>query len=484
MRRLSLIRIIIFAVISILVVSPVVFSSEAVDTISINNRITDENLLTERFSRALKYQTVSQEDRAQFNQEAFLGFQKFLEQSFPKAHRIMKKEIVGDYSLLYKWQGRDDKALPILLVAHMDVVPADTASGGSWSYPPFQGQIADGFIWGRGTLDDKVSMVGIFEAVEKLLQEEYVPDRTIYLAFGHDEEIGGRRGAATIAELLNSRGLKLEYVLDEGFTIIEDMMPGIAKAVALIGIAEKGCVSIELSVESEGGHSMMPPRETAIGILSTAVSKLEKNQFPLRMEAPVKKMFETLAPEMSVGLKTVFSNLWLFGGLVEQKLASVPRTNALVRTTVAPTIFQAGVKENVLATKARAVVNYRLLPGDTIHEVWLHVRKTVNDPRVQINILDGLTSEPSRIADTESRGYKSVEQAVRKVFPQVLVAPGLVMGATDSRYYAAMTGNVLHFIPVRLRSDDLSRIHGVNERISIENYNEVVKFYMQLLRNE
>ena len=484
MRRLSLIRIIIFAVISILVVSPVVFSSEAVDTISINNRITDENLLTERFSRALKYQTVSQEDRAQFNQEAFLGFQKFLEQSFPKAHRIMKKEIVGDYSLLYKWQGRDDKALPILLVAHMDVVPADTASGGSWSYPPFQGQIADGFIWGRGTLDDKVSMVGIFEAVEKLLQEEYVPDRTIYLAFGHDEEIGGRRGAATIAELLNSRGLKLEYVLDEGFTIIEDMMPGIAKAVALIGFAEKGCVSIELSVESEGGHSMMPPRETAIGILSTAVSKLEKNQFPLRMEAPVKKMFETLAPEMSVGLKTVFSNLWLFGGLVEQKLASVPRTNALVRTTVAPTIFQAGVKENVLATKARAVVNYRLLPGDTIHEVWLHVRKTVNDPRVQINILDGLTSEPSRIADTESRGYKSVEQAVRKVFPQVLVAPGLVMGATDSRYYAAMTGNVLHFIPVRLRSDDLSRIHGVNERISIENYNEVVKFYMQLLRNE
>ena len=484
MRRLSLIRIIIFAVISILVVSPVVFSSEAVDTISINNRITDENLLTERFSKALKYQTVSQEDRAQFNQEAFLGFQKFLEQSFPKAHRIMKKEIVGDYSLLYKWQGRDDKALPILLVAHMDVVPADTASGGSWSYPPFQGQIADGFIWGRGTLDDKVSMVGIFEAVEKLLQEEYVPDRTIYLAFGHDEEIGGRRGAATIAELLNSRGLKLEYVLDEGFTIIEDMMPGIAKAVALIGIAEKGCVSIELSVESEGGHSMMPPRETAIGILSTAVSKLEKNQFPLRMEAPVKKMFETLAPEMSVGLKTVFSNLWLFGGLVEQKLASVPRTNALVRTTVAPTIFQAGVKENVLATKARAVVNYRLLPGDTIHEVWLHVRKTVNDPRVQINILDGLTSEPSRIADTESRGYKSVEQAVRKVFPQVLVAPGLVMGATDSRYYAAMTGNVLHFIPVRLRSDDLSRIHGVNERISIENYNEVVKFYMQLLRNE
>ena len=484
MRRLSLIRIIIFAVISILVVSPVVFSSEAVDTISINNRITDENLLTERFSRALKYQTVSQEDRAQFNQEAFLGFQKFLEQSFPKAHRIMKKEIVGDYSLLYKWQGRDDKALPILLVAHMDVVPADTASGGSWSYPPFQGQIADGFIWGRGTLDDKVSMVGIFEAVEKLLQEEYVPDRTIYLAFGHDEEIGGRRGAATIAELLNSRGLKLEYVLDEGFTIIEDMMPGIAKAVALIGFAEKGCVSIELSVESDGGHSMMPPRETAIGILSTAVSKLEKNQFPLRMEAPVKKMFETLAPEMSVGLKTVFSNLWLFGGLVEQKLASVPRTNALVRTTVAPTIFQAGVKENVLATKARAVVNYRLLPGDTIHEVWLHVRKTVNDPRVQINILDGLTSEPSRIADTESRGYKSVEQAVRKVFPQVLVAPGLVMGATDSRYYAAMTGNVLHFIPVRLRSDDLSRIHGVNERISIENYNEVVKFYMQLLRNE
>ena len=444
----------------------------------------DIKALSERLGRAVQFQTVSYEDKAQFDKEAFTGFQKFLEQEFPNVHAALKKEVVADYSLLFTWPGRDQQELPILLAAHMDVVPAGSESGSPWTYPPFQGRIADGFIWGRGTLDDKVSVLGILEAVEKLLQHGYVPRRTIYIAFGHDEESGGNAGAASINRLLKSRGIRLDYALDEGLTITEGMVPNITRPVALIGIAEKGCLSLEFHVESPGGHSMMPPAQTAIGILSAAISKLEENQFPTRMEVPVRKMFETLSPEMPMGLRIVFSNLWLFQGLVEKKLASVPRTNALVRTTIAPTIFNAGVKENILAQQARAVVNFRLLPGDTIEKTIQSTQKIINDPRVNIKILEGMQSEPSHIADTESKGYQTVQKTIRQIFPKALVAPGLVMAVTDSRHYADLTNTILHFSPVRLLPEDLQRIHGRDERISLEDYRDVVSFYTQLMKNE
>jgi carboxypeptidase PM20D1 len=444
----------------------------------------DKNKMAQRLARAVGFRTIAHEDMSPSDQEAFLDFQKFLERAFPKVHAELKKEIVGDYSLLFTWQGKDEKELPILLAAHMDVVPAEAETLGDWRYPPFEGCLADGFIWGRGTLDDKVSLLGILEAVEKLLQEGYMPRRTIYLAFGHDEEIGGHQGAAKIADMLHTRGVTLAYVLDEGLTITEGMMPGVSKPVAPIGIAQKGCLSIELRVESEGGHSMMPPPQTAIGILSSAIHKLEQNRFPARLEVPVRKMLETLAPEMPFGAKMVFSNLWLFERLVKKKLAASPKTNALVRTTVAPTIMNAGVKENILATRARAVVNFRLLTGDSIDQVWHRVRETINDPRVKMIQREGIRSEPSPVADMESQGYINIKEAVCRVFPQALVVPGLVIAATDSRHYTALTHNIFHFLPVRLRSEDLQRIHGKDERISIEDYADVVRFYMQLIQSE
>lgn len=481
---LLLISIVFIAVISVFIFKSAAFAVGQAETISTKITAPDTEAMAGRLGNAVRFQTVSNEDRNNFKKDEFISFQKFLEQSFPKVHTVLKKEIVGEYSILLTWQGKDNKELPILLAAHYDVVPAEPESGNGWTYPPFDGQIADGFIWGRGTLDDKMSVLGTMEAVEKLIQSGYVPRRTIYLAFGHDEEIGGQQGAAKIAALLKFRGVKLDYVLDEGLTITDGLVPNISKPVALIGLAEKGCLSVELSVESEGGHSMMPPRQTAIGILSAAINRLENNPFPARMETPVRKMFETLAPEMPFGMKIVFSNLWLFEGIVKNKLAGTPRTNALVRTTIAPTIFQAGVKENVLATKARAVVNYRILPGDSINKVLQSVQKTINDPRVKITALERLKSEPSKIADMESKSYKEVQQAIYQVFPEVIVAPGLVIAATDSRYYSAITNNILHFSPTRLGSDDLSRIHGINERISVKNYNEVVKFYAQLIGTE
>ena len=368
-------------------------------------------------------------------------------------------------------------------MAHIDVVPAEPETEGDWTCPPFEGRIAEGYIWGRGALDYKEAVLGILEAVETLLGEGFRPRRTVYLAFGHDEEVGGQGGAAQIADLLHSRGVELEFVLDEGLAITEGIAPNVAKPVALVGIAEKGCVSVELTVESEGGHSATPPEHTAIGLLSTAIHKLERRQLPARMEAPARQLFTHLAPEMSFAMRMVFANLWLLGGLVKRQLAAAPATNALIRTTTAATIIEAGVKENVLPVKARAVVNFRMLPGDSMASVLEHVRQTVDDPRVTVKLLGDRKSEPSFVSNTDSPSFKALVRTIRQVFPEVVVTPGLVLGATDSRHYARVSDNIYRFIPIWVRPGDLDRVHGTDERISIKDYEQVVRFYIQLIRN-
>jgi carboxypeptidase PM20D1 len=326
-------------------------------------------------------------------------------------------------------------------------------------------------------------VLGTLEAVEILLGEGFQPRRTIYLAFGHDEEIGGREGATQIATLLQSRGVELEYVLDEGLAVTEGIVPNVSEPVALVGIAEKGYVSLELTVEGEPGHSSTPPAHTAVGLLSTAIHELERNQMPLKVETATRHLFCTLAPEMSFAMRMVFANLWLFAGLVKRQLAASPVTNALVRTTTAATIFEAGVKENILPPRARAVVNFRVLSSDTVAGVVEHAQRAISDPRVEIKPLGGFKSEPSFVSDTASPSFKSLVRTIRQVFPGVLVAPGLVLGGTDSRHYAALTRSIYRFSPIRVTGEDLDRIHGTDERISIEGYGQVVRFYLQLIQN-
>jgi len=439
--------------------------------------------MAERLAQAIRLQTVSHQDPAQFKGQEFIGLHEHLEQAFPLAHAALTREIVEEHSLIYTWKGQQEGLKPILLMGHTDVVPAESGTDSGWAHPPFEGRISEGYIWGRGSMDNKNAVLGALEAVEMLLKERFQPRRTVYLAFGHDEEIGGQKGAARIAATLHSRGVELEYVLDEGLAITEGIVPNVSKPVAMVGIAEKGYVSVELTVESEGGHSSMPPKHTAIGILSTAIHKLERNQLPLRMDGPARQQFGTLAPEMSFAMKMVFANLWLFGGLVKRQLAASPATNAMARTTTAPTMFEAGVKENILPTKARAVVNFRLLSGDTIASVIEHVRQTVDDPRVKIEPLKGFGGEPSFVSDTASPSFSALEHTIRQVFPKVIVAPGLVMAATDSRHYADLTNGIYRFTPMWVRPGDLDRVHGTNERISIADYEQAVRFYMQLICN-
>jgi carboxypeptidase PM20D1 len=332
-------------------------------------------------------------------------------------------------------------------------------------------------------LDNKDAVLGTLEAVEWLLGEGFQPQRTVYLAFGHDEEIGGRMGAAQITEFLSDQGVQLDYVLDEGLAVTEGILASIQHPVALVGIAEKGYTSLELTVESEGGHSSMPPAHTAVGVLSTAIHKLERAPMPARLPGPTRQMFRFLAPEMPFVMRAAFANLWLAEPLVKRMLAAKPATNAMVRTTTAATMFEAGIKDNVLPDRARAVVNFRILMGDDFDGIIDHVRRAIGDERVAVRPLFEFGSEPSRVSDTDSISFRALHQTICQVFPGVLVAPGLVLGATDSRHYAGLTDNIYRFSPIRVGPGDLDRIHGTDERISVDDYGRAVRFYVQLIRN-
>ena len=467
---------------SVLLVNALRFNSRQVQVEPVIPLSVDQNRIAERLSQAIRFQTVSYHDAAQPQGEEFLALHEYLKETFPKVHSSLTKETVNTYSLLYTWKGSDETLKPILLMAHLDVVPVEPASEADWQHPPFEGRIQDDYIWGRGTLDDKAGVTGLLEAVETLLAEGFQPKRTIYLAFGHDEELGGPNGAAKIAELLLSRKVELDYVLDEGLIIASGILP-VTKPVALIGIAEKGFVSLELSVETEGGHSSMPPPSTAVGILSEAVNKLEEGQMPGEIKGAVAQMFDYIGPEMPLGKKLLFANLWLFEPLVVRQLSAAPGTNAALRTTTAATMIEGGVKENVLPTRAQAVVNFRILPGDSIEGVIAHVRDTVADPRVEVSRYGVSGFEPSGISDVNNSNFQALQRTIAQVFPEVVVAPGQVLGGTDSRHYGKLSNNIYRFLPHRYVAEDLVRPHGTNERISIEDYARSVRFYHQLIRN-
>jgi len=442
----------------------------------------DRDRAVKRLSAAIRFKTISFQEPKEASAQEFARLHVFLAKSFPRIHQQLTKETVNGHSLLYTWNGKDAHLKPMLLMGHMDVVPVDSPTERQWTHPPFAGEIADGYLWGRGTMDDKVSVLGILEAVEYLLSAGFQPQRTIYLAFGHDEEIGGHNGAAKIAELLRSRGVELEYVLDEGMNVVDGIIPGIAAPAALIGIAEKGYLSLELSVETAGGHSSIPPIDTAIGIISRALQRLEAVPFLARLSGPTRRMLEFLGPEMAWPQRLALANLWLLDPLVRKQLAASTLTNAIIRTTLAPTLFNAGMTEYSLPTQARAVVNLRIVPGDTIAGVTEHVRQTINDPRVKIAALP-IRVEPSAVSDIEAASFSVIHRTIRQAIPEVLVAPALLVAGTDSRHYAPLTKNIYRFLPITLRPDDARRYHGINERISLQDYERCVRFYAQLIRN-
>lgn len=435
----------------------------------------------QHLSEAVQIKTVSYDEPSKFDSTAFNRLISYLKKTYPLADSLLDKKVINNFSLLYKWEGEAPSLKPIILMGHMDVVPVDEENK-KWDFQPFSGEITDKFVCGRGTLDDKVNVIGILEAIEMLLKENFKPKRTIYIAFGHDEEIGGQNGAKKIAEYLESQHVNAEFILDEGMVITNGIVPGIKPDLALIGISEKGYLSVELSVETEGGHSSTPAKETPIGILSQAISKLEKNPMPANISEPVQHFLDYVGPEMPFFSKLAFANQWLLKPVIISKYEASNSGNATIRSTTALTIFRSGIKDNVLPSVASATINFRILPGETSDDVMAHLEKTINDSRVNINKV-GLSNEAMPVSDIHSEGFKHIEKSVRQVFKNTLTAPSLLVGGTDQKHYSKISTNLFRFLPIILETEDLKRIHGVNEKISIDNFKDIIRFYRQLILN-
>jgi carboxypeptidase PM20D1 len=443
--------------------------------------ILDADSAARHLAGALQIPTVSLESGGPIDTAAFLRLHQYLARTYPLVHERLGHEIVGGLSLLYTWRGQDTTLAPIVLMAHQDVVPVTQETLARWTHQPFAGDVTEGFVWGRGALDDKACMVGILEATEALLRDGYQPRRTIYLAFGHDEEVGGVYGAKVIASTLAARGVtKPALVLDEGGALSDGLMgPGL---IAIVGVAEKGFATLELKVEAKGGHSSVPPRETAIGILSRAITRLEDNPFPARFTPAVRSMFLAMAPSMPFGQRLALGNLWLFGPVVTRMMLREPQSASMLRTTTAPTVIRAGVKDNVLPQEATATVNFRILTGETVASVTDHVREIIADSRVTVT--PKLTADPTPVSALSGAAFDligaSAQQATGLSFP---VAPFLVMGGTDAKWYTATSDRVYRFFPWKLAKDDFERVHGTDERIATANFAGGIRFYAQLLRN-
>jgi carboxypeptidase PM20D1 len=441
----------------------------------------DERALADKLAGAVRFQTIASLDDPEAGAAEFLKLHAFLRERFPRVHQKLKLETVGGYSLLYTWQGTDAKALPVLLMAHQDVVPVSPGTQGKWQAPPFDGVVRDGFVWGRGAWDDKSRVIAQLEAVEMLLASGFQPRQTVYLVFGHDEEVNGLRGAKAIANLFQERRLRFEFVLDEGSVITEGVIPGIARPVALIGLAEKGYASIVLKSTGRPGHSAMPPPagSSAVGQLAAALHRLDAEQWPAAMGGVGRQMFETLAPEFGGLQRVALSNLWLFEPLVRPQLEKAASTNALLRTTTALTVVNAGNKDNVLPGSAEAIVNFRMLPGDTVERMLEHVRAKAG-PGIEVAVLPG-AADPSPVSRTDTRAYQTLNSVLRAQFPGMVVSPSLVLTGTDAHHFAPVAEQIYRFAPVRVKPDDLPRLHGIDERIATANLAELVRFYHLLL---
>ena len=438
---------------------------------------------TAHLAGALRIATVSRTRYADTDTVPFDQLQAYLQRTFPLVHQRLKRQTVNHYGLLYEWPGTDPTLKPLLLLAHQDVVPVLPGTESQWTRPPFAGQQAGGYLYGRGALDDKLNVLGQLEAVEALLRTGWQPRRTVLLAFGHDEETQGLRGAAALAALLQTQHPQLELVLDEGGLVKTDGVAGLPQPVALVGVSEKGYLSLELSATGQGGHSSMPPALTSVGRVAAAVARLEAEPFPARLDGGVSGLLAYLAPAVPFGKRLVFANQWLFGPLIKKSLAATPSGNAALRTTTAPTIMRGGDKDNVLPIGATATVNFRLLPGDSVGAVIRRVKEIVNDPQIQVKTLgEGRAASP--VSGTDNAAFTTLARTIKSVFPQALVAPYVVVGATDARAYASLCPQATYrFMPVLMDQAAIESLHGTNERLRPKAYQALIRFYAALLKN-
>ena len=476
--------VLLFAIVVLLVIALVrafTFARPAVSASAQDYIQIDTNQSAEHLSRVIQVETVSHGVDRPPAPETLQTLHKVLEELYPLAHKNLKLEKINEFSLLYTWQGTQSELPGVLFMAHQDVVPVDPATLDAWTHPPFSGAIADGYVWGRGTLDIKSQITCTLDAVEELLRAGYQPERTIYLGYGHDEEIGGLHGARFVAKHMEENGIRLAGVIDEGGMVAESMLPGVDVPIALIGTAEKGYLTIELSVESEPGHASTPPKNTAIGILAKAITRLEDNPLPARMETLV-NIFRAAGKHVPFHFRLVFANLWLTKGIVDKMVSGKGETNAIIRTTTAVTVISGGIKDNILPREAKAMVNFRLISGETSDGTVAAARRIINDDRVLVKAVENNGWDPSPVSTVDSPAYAALEKTIHQFFDEAAIAPYLMLGASDARHYYNVCDSVYRFMPIQLGASALKLIHGIDEHISVEGLEKMAQFYASLMQ--
>lgn len=437
----------------------------------------------ENLAAAIRYETISHDLNIAPDDAAFKGFHKFLEDTYPNAHRVMEKEVVSDYSLMYRWPAAEGTTRkPIALLAHMDVVPVPEYGLKDWKHPPFHGVIdADGVLWGRGALDDKGILISLMEAAERMAASGFTPDRDIYFLFGHDEELGGDMGAVKMAEILKSRGVQLAWAMDEGSAMTDGIVPGIKSPVALVSLGEKGSVTLRFSAEDEGGHSSAPKEFTAASLAAKAGVAVMENPYEPILDEHLEEFLFAIAPEQPFINRLMIANLWLTRPFMESQLAKSPTVAAFMRTTTAFTMMKSGTKTNILPQYGEAVVNYRIHPRDTVESVTERARMLVDDERVKITNLGG-GREATSMSDPMGEGYKAIETTIADEFGDIPIAPTLTVQGTDARHYDIVADGVYRFMPFVFKPEDLKRIHGTNEAVPITVIARQVDFFEKLMR--
>ncbi|WP_270730663.1 M20 family peptidase [Shimia sp. Alg240-R146] len=429
--------------------------------------------------QAVTFETVAHHLADPLAEGQFRGFLEWIEATYPGVHTTMSREM-ANLTPIYKWDGKNPDAQPILMTGHYDVVPAPEAERDRWEHAPFAGVTDAEFVWGRGTIDDKIGVIGLLEAAETLIADGFQPERTIYFIFGHDEEIGGQKGAGAAVALLGARGVQMAWSLDEGSMVLDDVLPGLPAPVASINVAEKGYVTLNITAKATGGHSSLPPADTAVGALAGAVERLMANPVPGGLTDASAEFFDSVAPEFGLTERVLFANQWLFRPVLEGILSGSGPTNAMLRTTTAPTMLQASLTENVLPTEAVAVVNFRIHPRDTVESVIAHVEAVVDNPNIDVS-MRGEPTHPSPVSSAESDGFQLLAQATLGAFGDVILVPGLTVAGTDTKHFSKISDDSYRFNPMTFGPDDLSRIHGINERVSIADLERAVQFYAQIM---
>ena len=424
----------------------------------------------------IRCRTVSREDPALEENEEFERLISLLPQLYPHVWKTCTLQRFPGRSLLLCWKGKQT-GQPAVLMAHYDVVPVEEEH---WHKPAFEAIIEDGILWGRGSLDTKVTFNGILTAAESLIRQGFQPEEDVYLAFSGSEEINGS-GAENIVRWFREQGLHLKMVLDEGGAVVEDVFPGVKGQCALVGIAEKGLLNLEYSVSGAGGHASAPKPHTPVGKLALACTKIEAHPFGMRLTKPVLEMFDTLGRHSGFLYRMIFANLWAFGWILDLiTRKSGGELNALMRTTIAFTKMNGSKAVNVIPPKASMVSNIRLIPGDTVDSAMKRIKGIIGDEDISLAKLNGW--DPSPVSRTDCAGWQIVSSACSATWQGCIVTPYLMMQCSDSRHYGAVSDRVYRFSAMDLTAEERSLIHGNDERIRLETVGRAVEFFIRVIR--